>query len=138
MNMNYVKLFTTAVLIGFLGIAKAETTGNHLYGQLKSSDANENLKAYAYVSGVLDAEDFYLTSEIFASLNSKGGKPSRFKFVHFCFGNNKMTLGQITDIITKYLEMHPEKRHIRAHSLIRFALLENFACASNPNVDLKR
>lgn len=138
MNMNHVKLFVIVVLIGFLGIAKAETTGNDLYGQLKSNDAIDTLKAYAYLRGVLDAEDFYLTSEAWTSLSPKDGKPTRFKFVHFCFGDNNVTFGQIKDIVIQYLETHPEKRHIRAHSLVRFALLEDFACANNPTWSQKR
>lgn len=133
MNMKNVKLFATAVLISFVGIAQAETTGNDLYSQLKSSNAIENLQAYAYISGVLDIEDFYLSSEIFSSLDPKGGKSARFKFVHFCFGTDKVTFGQVTDIVIKYLEAHPEKRHIRAFALIRSALLEDFACANNPS-----
>jgi hypothetical protein len=138
MNVNIVKHFAGAVLISFLGIAKAETTGNDLYGQFKSSNSTENLQAQAYLLGVLDAEDFYLTVELFSSVDPKSGKPARFKFVHFCFGGDKVTLGQLSDIVIKYLETHPEKRHIRAHSLIRFALLEDFACANNPSVNTKR
>lgn len=138
MNMTHVKLFFIALLIGFLGIAKAETTGNDLYSQLKSNDTIDTLKAYAYLNGVLDAEDFYLTSEVCTSLSPKGGKPTPFKFVHFCFGDNNVTFGQIKDIVIRYLETHPEKRHIRAHSLVRFALLEDFACANNPTWPRKR
>lgn len=131
-RMNYIKLLLISTLVSFVGTASAQMTGNELLAQLKSTDTTETLKAYAYIDGVIDVEDFYLTAEMLSSVNPKTGNPSRFRFVHFCFGNNKVTLGQIKDIVVRYLESHPEKRHIRAHSLIRFALLEDFECANNP------
>jgi hypothetical protein len=40
-----------------------------------------------------------------------------------------VTQGQITDIVLKYLGDHPDRRHYRAASLVREALLESFPCA---------
>jgi hypothetical protein len=131
-HMNYTKFLLIAALLSFVGTASAEMTGNELLAQLTSTDTTDTLQAYAYINGVLDAEDFYFTVERLSSVNLKTGKSSRFKVAHFCFGNDKVTFGQIKDIIVKYLESHPEKRHIRAHPLIRFALLEDFECAANP------
>lgn len=120
------------LLLIFSSAAQAERTGNDLYSKLKSTDASENLQGYAYLEGVLDSEDWYLTADIFSSFDAKNSKPKKFTISHICFGQNKVTLGQIKDIVLKYLEGHPEKRHIRAQALIRFALMEDFACANNP------
>jgi len=112
----------------------AETTGNDLYSNLKSDNSSENLQGYAYLEGVLDSEYWYLNAKIFRSLSSdlKAEKLSKFKIPHICFGKAPVTFGQIKDIVLKYLEAHPEKRHMGAQVLIRFALLEDFACANNP------
>ncbi len=121
-----------------LSVARAETTGNELYAWLSSNDSSVSLRGYAYLDGVLDAEDFYLTYEIFSSLGDKASTSESFKIPHICFGNSKITFVQIRDIVFKYLEINPAKRHIRAHSLIRFALMEDFACAKNPPASNKK
>lgn len=120
------------LLLIFSLAAQAETTGNDLYSKLKSTDVSERLQGYAYLEGVLDSEDWYLTADIFFSFDAKNSNPKKFTIPHICFGQNKVTFGQIRDIVQKYLEGHPEKRHIRAQVLIRFALMEDFACANNP------
>lgn len=114
------------------GAAHAEVTGNDLFEWLRSNDTSERLRGYAYLEGVLDAEDFYLTIDVFSLIGSKGASTDRFRVAHICLGGGKVTYGQIKDVVFKYLESNPAKRHIRAHSLIRFALLEDFACAKNP------
>lgn len=131
--MRFTNFAVALLLFGFLGVANAEVTGNELYSQLKSNDAHEQLIAYAYLKGVLDTEDFYLFNDAFTSADPRlGDTVRRFTTPHFCLSNSKVTLGQIKDIILKYLEVHPDKRNIGAHALIRFALMESFACANNP------
>ena len=132
--MSRIKLFIAIFLFGHALVSNAEwLTGNDLYNQLASSNVSENNKGHSYLQGVLDAEEFYLWNEIMSSASFDAKKtPSRFRVEHICFGENKVTLGQVKDIVLKYLDAHPEKRHIPASSLIRFALLENFACANNP------
>jgi len=121
-------------LLALHGAAQAETTGNELYAWLGSSDSTISMRGYAYLDGVLDVEDFYLTNEIFSTFGEKDAATTRFRVAHICFGDAKVTYGQIKDIVYKYLDNNPAKRHIRAHSLIRFALLEEFACAKNPQL----
>ena len=134
--MRRINLFIAILLLGYALVSNAEwLTGNDLYNQLTSSNISENNKGYSYLQGVLDTEEFYLINEVlspasFAAAMNKESK--RFKVDHICFGENKVTLGQVKDIVLKYLDAHPEKRHIPASSLIRFALLENFACTNNP------
>lgn len=124
-------------LIALSGISQA-TTGNDLYNELSSNDPSENLQGYAYLKGVLDSEDWYLMADIFSSFNPKNTKPYKFKIAHICFGDDKVTLGQLKDVVLKYLTEHPEKRHLRAQVLIRFSLLEDFACANNPAEAIKK
>ncbi len=122
------------VTLAFMsGMAWADTTGNDLYNNLTSTDSSLNLRGYAYLEGVIDSEDWYLTADIFSSFNPKSTGPEKFKIAHICFGNSPVTLGQLKDVVVKYLTEHPEKRHLRAQVLIRFALLEHFACANNPS-----
>lgn len=130
--MSGSKIFLCIITLLFASASQAETTGNELYSWLGSNESAINLKGYAYLDGVLDAEDFYLTNEIFSSIGEKDSASTKFKVAHICFGDSKVTYGQIKDIVYKYLADNPAKRHIRAHSLVRFALLEDFACAKNP------
>jgi len=131
-RMNRINLAFALFLFGCTELARGEITGNELYSQLRSSNQAEYLSGMAYIEGVLDTEDFYLTADIFSSTDPKTYKTARFKIPHLCFGGNKVALGQLKDIVQKFLEANPGKRHIRAASLIRFALLEDFACANNP------
>lgn len=130
--MKHFKAFAAITLVCFVGLARATITGNELYAQIKSDGTTDVLKAYAYIEGVLDTEDLYLTMAVFEGIDSKGSKQARFRVPHICWGDNKVTLGQIKDIVQKYLEAHPEKRHYTANVLVRLALLEVFACANNP------
>jgi hypothetical protein len=114
-------------------MAYAETTGNDLYNNFTSTASSDNLQGYAYLEGVIDSEDWYLTADFISSINPKSTKSERFRIAHICFGSNPVTLRQLKDVVVKYLQGHPEKRHLRAQVLIRSALLENFACANNPS-----
>lgn len=117
--------------------ANATVTGNDLLSQLTSDDILERAKGRSYILGALDAEDWYLTNEIYLGLPEgmerfkKGEKRLPFATAHFCLQEH-MTVGQVNDIIAKSLIAHPETRHQKAHGLIRSALIEQFACALNP------
>ncbi|HMS25934.1 MAG TPA: Rap1a/Tai family immunity protein [Burkholderiaceae bacterium] len=131
--MNKKLLSALAIVVSLHStVATAEITGNELHIWLGSKNSADSLRGYAYLEGVLDAEDFYLTNEIFVALLEKNPTANRFKVAHICFDDAKVTLGQIKDIVYKYLEDNPAKRHIRAHSLVRYALMETFACTKNP------
>jgi len=45
----------------------------------------------------------------------------------YCVPNNA-TAGQLVKIVTKYLNKHPEKLHLTAHSLVQLALFVAFPC----------
>ena len=117
----------------FIQSANAATvTGNEFYRQLKSDDSNENLQAYAYLYGVLDTEDMFYGADVFAlMIDIDKNKNAKFKTNHFCFGDSKITYRQISDVVQKYLDANPQKRHEPANGLIRTALIESFPCAKN-------
>lgn len=123
------KLKLAILLLAICGVAEAEITGNDLYAQLTSSSVSENLQGFAYLAGVLDTEYWYFIAELTESF-----PPSKEKFrvPHICFDRDKITFSQIIDVVLKYLTAHPERRHKSAQPLIRFALLESFPCADNP------
>lgn len=75
--------------------------GNKFFG------ASEVAKL-AYVQGIADAH-------------------ATLKGELFCVPQNA-TAGQITDVAKKYLNDHPEDRHLTASSLILFSLKQAFPC----------
>lgn len=46
----------------------------------------------------------------------------------FC-SSNDVTLGQAGDVVCRYLERHPEKRHLSASSLVGSSLREAWPCS---------
>lgn len=78
-------------LFAFSTAGYCETTGNELYSQLTSNDSSDTLRGFAYIQGVLDSEDWYLTADIFTNIDPKRSKPEKFKIAHICFGNNGIT-----------------------------------------------
>lgn len=124
-------LILLILCFGVAGIAKADTDGNSLYKNLKSKDAADNLIAYAYIDAVLDTQEIFKLTEL---NNIKPNNSNfRFKFKFICFGGQKITFGQIKDIVYRYLETHPEIRHYLGAVLVRNALMEDFSCAANPD-----
>jgi hypothetical protein len=45
----------------------------------------------------------------------------------FCIPS-EVTQGQVTDIVKRYLNAHPEQRHLDAWVLVLYALRESFPC----------
>ena len=105
-----------------------KNTGNDIFQLLQSNNPADQLNAYYYIKGVVDAEDDYLTIEILSTIEEKREK---FRTEHFCLSKN-VTMGQVADIYRKYLANNPEVRHAYASRLLRYVLLHEFACAKNP------
>jgi hypothetical protein len=83
-------------------------TGNELYGKGESSNQNDKTFALGYIAGVSDVlvgDDMLKT----------------------CVPEN-VTVGQMRDIVIKYLKDNPEKRHFTAHSNVGVALFKAFPC----------
>ena len=121
-----------ALLLAFSTTVFAETTGNNLYAQLTASDASVNLQGFAYIEGVLDSEDWYLTTDILSSMDLKKAKLEKFKIPHICFGNNKITLGHSRTASATWASTGPIPASCPAPTRMPRSLLESFACANNP------
>ena len=121
--------FVLASLLGLMSTPSSALTGNELNAQLTSSNAMEVTKAYNYIFGVFDAEEYYHFQDMMI-LAISDKKNSHFTTPHFCTPKG-MTNGQAFDIIRKYFATNPENRHLTAHGLIREALIEVFPCADN-------
>lgn len=99
-------------------------TGNDLHAWLDSKDAYENGSARYYIIGVLDAEGSYRTTEIsFAKLEKR--KP---KLSYYSCQPKGTTNGQIFDMVKKYLDENPDKRHEEGQLLVHNAF-EVWSCA---------
>lgn len=95
-------LFPTAAASGFY-------SGNEIYNMCQGPG-----KHLGYIAGVWDTliamHELDIAPKVFCS-------------------SNDVTLGQAGDVVCRYLERHPEKRHLSASSLVGSALLEAWPCA---------
>lgn len=113
-------LACTFVLLTATTPAKADVfentqTGNGLLGLCRSSDnSREMLACYSYLKGTLDG---WLTSE-----NTFRNEPS------FCIPKG-VTLIQLRDILVRWLDDNPERRHAEGSALIVNAIVRSFPCA---------
>jgi hypothetical protein len=113
-NMNKLITHFLAALICFVTFnlnAYAGTTfvtGNELYQDLK--DNYGKLYSLGYITGIADV----------------GNDNSIYEF-KFCIPTHA-TQGQLSDIVSKWLEQNPERRHYSASSLIALAFQEAFPC----------
>jgi Rap1a immunity proteins len=69
--------------------------------------------------------------EVFAHLGAQGyvaGVADSYEVLGVVCVPSKVTLGQLQDVVLKYLDAHPEGRHNIAASLVLKALTEAFPC----------
>ena len=115
------------VLIGLAGIAGAFTgsdagaagffTGNEL---LEACSATNGTTAYEYKSGICSGYVLGIADELDLE-NAQLGRGS-------CF-SDEVTLGQLRDVVLKYLQEHPEHRDLDAAVLVRSAFASAYpAC----------
>lgn len=88
-------------------LAKASVAGTQVGTQMTWTQAGECL---GFIEGVLDATTSYPQAS-----------------THICFPNGSMS-GTLIEIVTDYLDKHPENRHFSATSLVITALQEAFPC----------
>jgi hypothetical protein len=79
-------------------------TGNEYYRFLNSPEVVDSLMAMQYMFGVIDT-----------------------KFSTYCIPGGVIP-GQLMEIVKRYLEQNPDKRHLAAPVLINMALNKNFPC----------
>lgn len=122
-----------AALLACAAPSRADVMAAELLTQLASKDTLELAKARSYLAGVLDAEDFYLGAEMIAArapLSER--KASRFKFAHVCMPAPRPALDELVTLILGYAQQDSARGTGRAHSMIRFALIEKYPCPENP------
>jgi hypothetical protein len=99
-------------------------TGNELHSLLSSSKADENIEAYRYLQGVIDAEELHMMyEEIISEIEKRAFDNRRF----FCMPKGS-TLGQAKDIVLVSLRENPKDRHIKASQLAQVALRSVWPC----------
>jgi hypothetical protein len=82
--------------------------GNSLLSKMNDSDVIPRAVSLGYVQGVIDV----------------------FVRTQVCPPRN-ITAGQAQDVVKRYLENHPEKRHFSADSLVINAVAQVWPCANN-------
>jgi hypothetical protein len=112
--MGMKRLFVALFAIFSIASALAYDTGNDLLADLKSSNQERRVRAGKYVGGVVHGWD---VSEI---MNKKQSNL-------FCLPD-AVTQGQVADLVAKYLEEYPERRHRPAYEHVIVALIVAFRC----------
>lgn len=103
-----------AVLLGSVFTAQAQVqffTGNDLLDRMDSSNNFRSGIATGYVLGVMDT----MTG------------------ITICPPSG-VTIGQVNDIIQKYLRDNPQHRHLAADVIVETVMKTRFPCASKNNV----
>ena len=98
----------------------ASPTGNKLYEQCKSPAGSptywyDDASCLAYIQGFIEGAISF--QELWANDQPKA----------ICLPEN-VTAGQMRDVVVKYLEIHPERRHLPAMMSIMTAAVQAFPC----------
>ena len=101
-----------AVLATSLSNPAQAMTGNQLHQKCSHNDSFYQAQCFNYVMGVVDA-----ATEVFYSLSQQ----------HLCLPETA-TAGQIESVVKKYLQEHPEHRHLNGAVLTFTALILAFPC----------
>lgn len=73
----------------------------------------------AYIEGILDTFSFQGDDPPGANQNL---------LPPFCIPDQGISAATITEVVARYVEIHPEQRHKSAYSLTRRALAQNYPC----------
>jgi len=116
----------TIILLLFAGYSSIahSYSGNELLARLNSDDAYDKTHIYGYVHAILDNN--FLSYEVEKFWANKENRT--FLFGRFVCPPPSHNVGQAADIIKKYLETNPERRHEGAAYLSYFALLQAWPC----------
>lgn len=90
-------------------------TGNRLYEDCRAANYFNRGYCGGYVTGIVDTIE---------AMQARGVLPADALCIP-----EQATKGQLADTVLKYLEQHPERRHLEAGSLIPEALNRAFPCA---------
>lgn len=126
--MKPTRMMRTA-LLALNGIFAAQAAhafddGNELLQALTTE--SRRTTAMLFIKGAANGlADGYMLGVI--SVN-KAIKPSdAIKGIGYCVPENA-SVGQVADVVQKYLNSHPENRHFPANALISFAMKDAFPC----------
>jgi hypothetical protein len=106
----------TAVVLACLPATARAMTGNDLWSYCAAPD---NYAAKNLATGVCDAH----VTAIADSMLAPGGVWGR----RACFPEHS-NMGQSFDIVKRYLDQHPEQRHLSASALVAKAIGDAFPC----------
>ncbi|HAD86585.1 MAG TPA: hypothetical protein DCG48_04415 [Rhodospirillaceae bacterium] len=104
--------YSTDVFAGFF------ETGNSLYSDCEGEDFKK-FKCFGYVVGAYDMHAFMA-----AAIKRSGGK-------QVICGPDGLTVGQMRDVVVKYLKDNPDKRHHPASILAFAAFADAWPCPNN-------
>jgi hypothetical protein len=112
MSDRLVAMATAVVLACLSASARADMmTGNELWSLCTSKEVSERLLCDGYVTAISEAI----------------GPPNGVYSQLACLPENG-TRGQFIDVVKRYLESHPERRHLPAVGLVGNALSSAFPC----------
>lgn len=108
----------------FASTAEAYSSGNELLSAFES-DTRRN-SAVMYVKGVsLALAEGYMLGVMSATPGVSATEA--MEKVGYCLPTS-VTVGQVADVVRKYLQDNPATRHQYPNALIKFALSETFPC----------
>jgi len=104
------KILALALLAPSIAFANFET-GNSLYSDLNSHDANHRIVAMGYVKGAFDMQ-----------IGTK---------ICLTSGYESITVGQVVDIVKKFLDDYPEVRNYSAAAIVGVAAGAVWPCGKS-------
>lgn len=100
-------------------------TGNDLLVRLKSTDVNENLRAYAYIQGVIEGHEMDTALRMLQT--PQFTEWEKVRHAHICSPEG-VTYGQIHSMVQQYLEANPADRHRAAAWFVYKPLVAAWPC----------
>lgn len=117
-------LIISLVITAFLASQPASAgfkTGNDLLAECQSDSSVETGSCLGYVAGVADTLD---DPTVYSTKLKTGVTAYRPRA---CFREN-VTVGQMRDIVVKWMQDHPQIRDMSANGQVEGALSEEFSC----------
>ena len=108
------RLLPALLMLGCLQAQAGFDTGNRLFEDCRAGNYFNRGYCGGYVTGIVDTIE---------ALQARGVLPADALCVP-----EESTKGQLADVVIKYLEQNPERRHLEAGSLVPAALNRAFQC----------
>ncbi|MEQ9518484.1 MAG: Rap1a/Tai family immunity protein [Parvibaculum sp.] len=104
-------------------------TGNDLLNDCGTSADDTRMEfCFGLVSGAVHGVNFAVFDAIISYDPESGQNPAVFRNKYATCIPEEVTIGQLRDIVVKYLNDHPSERHQYAVGLILTAVGKTFAC----------